>query len=97
MWAFGDVFVDAVQGASNLQKKANMFPWVRWLEHAIELKVSLVNWHINAAVPGINCNGHALGLKEIREMVEAYVKNSEAGKNSMTSLHRASSSPAFAY
>jgi hypothetical protein len=48
------------------------------LEHAIELKVCLVNWHINAPVPGISCNGRALGLKEICKMVVAYVMNSKS-------------------
>jgi hypothetical protein len=75
------VFIDAVPGTSSLQKKVNTFPWIRWLEHAIELKVYLVNWHINAPIPGINCNGLALGLKEIREMVEGYVTNSKSKEN----------------
>jgi hypothetical protein len=72
------VFIDAVQGTSSLRKKVNTFPQIHWLEHAIELKVCLVNWHINAPIPGINCNGRALGLKEICEMVEAYVTNSKS-------------------
>lgn len=72
-----DVSAEPFVQGTRLKLKANTFPYNRWLEYARDLKVRLVNWDENAAVPGPSCSAKDFGLPELRRMLEPYENGSD--------------------